>query len=103
MDNAIYPYALVNCADEVFSNMRASGAATHCSVCTKPFTAARKPKGIARSTHISLDNSVHSYSFVLCRKCHREASLAGSTSHENLFNPAALEAALFMAKPKGTS
>lgn len=99
MDNVIFTSNLEDVKTEIVIHLMASGIRT-CSYCSKPFNAARKPKGVSRFTHTSNQNLVNTWSFLLCRKC-TIAAKQKNTIYNSLLDKAIKEEALFMRVTKG--
>ena len=45
------------------------GFGTHCGACAKPFSAARKWRGVGRVTHTDLSGALFSSAWLLCSRC----------------------------------
>lgn len=101
MDNAIYPYRLAECGLDVVDGMHHAGKADKCGGCDKPFHAARKWHSVARATFMSDAGEVHSWSWLLCRKCGWGAKLNGNKTPPHLLRQAHEEMRLLVATPGG--
>ncbi|MEW5789526.1 MAG: hypothetical protein AB1899_16905 [Pseudomonadota bacterium] len=72
----LLPFEAPGVRAAIASNLASTGHDTHCGQCKKPFTAARKRRGVARVTHI--DAGVLCYTiWVLCGRCLAEMKRNG--------------------------
>jgi len=62
--------------DKLAASMHSDGSGRQCGMCRKPFTIARKPRGIARVTHQGAAGVMCS-TWLLCGHCKYKASAAG--------------------------
>lgn len=103
MDNAVYPYRLVECGLHIVDDLHHAGQADKCGGCGKPFHAARKWQSVARTTICDETGETYTWSWLLCRKCTREAKRNGGYTPEHLKRQAYEEALLLMATPGGAA
>lgn len=56
--------------------MQSDGTDSHCGICCKPFTIARKPRGIARVVHEG-ESGIMCSTWLVCGRCKHNAKLDG--------------------------
>lgn len=56
--------------------MRSDGSDSHCGLCRKQFTIARKPRGIARVVHEG-ESGIMCSTWLVCGRCKHKAKLDG--------------------------
>ena len=56
--------------------MQTDGSDSHCGICCKPFTIARKPRGIARVVHQG-ESGIMCSTWLVCGRCKHHAKLNG--------------------------
>lgn len=103
MDATAYPRPLFKVCLDVAEGVRRAGHADKCAGCFKPFNAIRKQNGVVRAMLLTPSGSYHSWSWLLCRKCHRSANRNGNEVPEHLKREAEQEAALLMAPTGGVA
>lgn len=55
---------------ETAKDLIRSGKGTHCGECGKPFTLARKRRGVGRVRHLDAAGRLYSTSWIFCGRCH---------------------------------
>ncbi len=65
---------LSDVSEQLAATMAADGSDRRCGVCHKPFNAARKPRGIARVTHMG-EVGLMCSTWLLCGACKYRADL----------------------------
>lgn len=91
--------------EQIAEEMRAAGTDKHCSICCKPFNAARKQRGVARVTHMG-ESGLLCSTWMLCGKCIHDAKRNGWLFPIKLKQEArqSYEALrLMQARPEGTA
>lgn len=80
-----------------------AGCGDHCGECEKPFTAARKARGIGRVTHLDLSGAIYCTAWLLCGHCTAIMRANGNkVSHKLLVEAReAAKAGMVMAMPAG--
>lgn len=58
------------------ASMHSDGTDSHCGICRKQFTIARKPRGIARVVHQG-ESGVMCSTWLICGRCKHKAKLDG--------------------------
>ncbi len=74
IDLALLP--LKEVSERIAADMLASGAGKHCGACGKPFTVARKWRGVVRIT-LAGESGLMLNTWLLCGKCNCEAQRNG--------------------------
>lgn len=90
----------------IAANLASTGHDSHCGQCKKPFTIARKRRGVARATHIGADGVLCTTLWVLCGRCLAEMKRAGGQVSPQLraeARAAAEAGRLALAPAKGTA
>lgn len=79
------------------------GCGDRCGECEKPFTAARKARGIGRVTHLDLSGAIYCTAWLLCGACTAIMRANGKkVSHKLLVEAReAAKAGMVMAMPAG--
>lgn len=90
----------------IAANLASTGHDTHCGQCKKPFTVARKRRGVARVTHVDAAGVLCTTLWMLCGRCLGEMKRNGGQASPQLMAEArdAAEAGrLALAPTKGTA
>ncbi|MBI4995575.1 MAG: hypothetical protein HZC22_01470 [Rhodocyclales bacterium] len=74
-----------------------------CGECDKPFTAARKPRGVARVAHCDEQGVVSVVAWLLCGGCLGKMKRDGNRLSRKLIGEARAGLALAMMPPGGTA
>ncbi len=100
IDLALLPLKEVR--EQIAENMLASGAGKHCGACGKPFTAARKWRGVVRIT-LAGESGLMLNTWLLCGKCNSEAQRNGGRVPADLKQEArhSYDALRLMQEPLG--
>ncbi|MBI5785189.1 MAG: hypothetical protein HZA64_07015 [Rhodocyclales bacterium] len=80
-----------------------SGRGCCCGECGKPFTAARKHRGVARVAHCDEQGVVSTVAWLLCGKCYGAMKRDGNRPSRKLIGEARAGLALAMTPPGGTA
>ena len=91
--------------EQIAANMAATGTGKHCGACGKPFTAARKWRGVVRIT-LAGESGLMLNTWLLCGKCNHKAQRNGRKVPDELRREAqqGYEALRLMrARPDGTA
>lgn len=92
--------------DALGAELNRSGHGKTCGECEKPFTVARKQRGVARVSHIDPAGHLYTTAWILCGPCLSAMKRAGNTVSPKLLAEAraAAEAGQLMATPaRGTA
>lgn len=91
---------------QIAADMQADGTGKRCGVCSKPFTTARKWRGVARLIYSGERGRLLMVAWLLCGKCNHEARRNGGSVPDSLKREAesVCEAArLAMTDEEGTA
>lgn len=92
--------------DAIAANLASTGHDTHCGHCKKPFTVARKRRGVARVTQMDAAGILCATFWWLCGRCRDEMNRNGGKVSPQLMaeaREAAKAGRLAMAPAKGTA
>lgn len=87
---------------DVADELIREGCGGHCGHCQKPFTAARKRRGVGRVTHVGENGAVIS-AWVLCGRCMATMRRNGGQVSHELIAKARRATQLAMAPARGTA
>lgn len=73
---------------EIAKDLIRSGKGTHCGECGKPFTLARKRRGVGRVRHMDAAGRLYSTSWVFCGPCHAAMQRNGGKVSKKLVEEA---------------
>jgi hypothetical protein len=74
--------------EAIAAEMIRDGLATHCGECGKPFTLARKRRGVGRVRHLDPAGLVYSTTWVFCGRCHAQNQRNGGKVSDKLMEQA---------------
>lgn len=103
MDEKVYPRPLVEVGLDIADDLARTPHGSKCAGCGKPFNVVRKKGGVARALFMTPAFDLHTWSWLLCRKCIQEAKRNGNMPPAHLCREAEEEAALLYAKPGGAA
>jgi hypothetical protein len=72
----------------IAADMARTGHCTHCGECGKPFTLARKRRGVGRVRLIDAAGLIHSTSWLFCGRCHASMQRKGGQVSSKLVEQA---------------
>lgn len=84
----VAPLALPGVKAAIAADMARTGHGTHCGQCEKPFSLARKPRGIARAQHADPAGALYTTTWLLCGRCTTEMRRAGGKVSTQLMEQA---------------
>jgi hypothetical protein len=84
----VAPLALSGVKGAIAADMARTGHGTHCGECGKPFTPARKRRGVGRVRHLDAAGRLYSTTWVFCGRCHAAMQRNGGKVSEKLVEEA---------------
>jgi hypothetical protein len=72
----------------IAAEMIREGLATHCGECGKPFTLARKRRGVGRVRNLDANGRLYATSWIFCGRCHAQNQRNGGKVSDKLMDQA---------------
>ena len=101
----LFPFDVPGVKAGVAADMARTGHDTHCGGCGKPFSLARKRRGVGRVRHIDATGVIFSTTWLFCGRCHAAMQRNGGKAPPHLVEQAreAAKAGLLAVLPAGGS